>query len=379
VSGLAVLLALGEHTPVFGHAFDHVPGFDRFRLPHRYEAWLGPAAALTTALGADVLAEALGRERLPRRAAVAWALSFVLCAAHLSLVTTRLDPERHTRSGEIPCRGADDPLAALVRDSPDRVFDEFAIGCRSGTRLGLRDLRGYQDPLMLHAYERVLSRLAERPSLLRQYGVRHALTSPHFLHGWDHHYLPRPEILASLPGARTIANDGARRVIDLGPPVPRAYLVPEGGVIEVGRCEEALERIALLAPSPVAVIETAEGDLMTRERMDASPPSGPAIVEGIAIEDPDSDTVVVSLSQTPAGVLVLNDVHDIGWLAEVDGRPAEVLRVNALVRGVRVPEGAREVVLRFAPQDGSSTRTMWALGWLLALVGLAVPQRKRST
>jgi uncharacterized membrane protein YfhO len=118
---------------------------------------------------------------------------------------------------------------------------------------------------------------------------------------------------------------------------------------------------------------------MTRERMDASPPSGPAIVEGIAIEDPDSDTVVVSLSQTPAGVLVLNDVHDIGWLAEVDGRPAEVLRVNALVRGVRVPEGAREVVLRFAPQDGSSTRTMWALGWLLALVGLAVPQRKRST
>ena len=45
-------------------------------------------------------------------------------------------------------------LAALVRESPDRVFDEFALGCRSGTRLGLRDLRGYQDPLMLHAYER---------------------------------------------------------------------------------------------------------------------------------------------------------------------------------------------------------------------------------
>jgi hypothetical protein len=380
VAGLAVLLALGEHTPVFRYAFDHVPGVDRFRLPHRYEAWLGPVAALTTALGGDVLAAALGRERAPQRAAIAWALSFVLGATHLSLVTTRLDAERHTRSGEVPCRGADDSLAALVRQSPDRVFDEFALGCRSGTRLGLRDLRGYQDPLMLHAYERVLSRLAERPSLLRQYGVRHALTSPHFLHGWDHHYLPRPEILASLPGARTLAVDGARRVIDLGPPVPRAYVVPDASVLEVGTREEALERVAFLAPSPMAVIETGEGDLVSREHVDASPASSAeAFVVGIAIADPDPDTVVVSLSDTPAGVLVVNDVHDVGWIAEVDGQPAEVQRVNALVRGVRVPEGAREVVLRFAPQDGRSTRTLWVLGWLLALLGLAVPERKRST
>lgn len=377
---LAVLLAMGEHTPVFRWFFDHVPGFDRFRLPHRYEAWLGPLAALTTALGADVLSGALGREGASRRAPVAWALTFVLATAHLSLVTLRLDPERHTRSGEIPCRGADDALAALVRESPDRVFDEFALGCRSGTRLGLHDLRGYQDPLMLHAYERVLSRLADRPALLRQYGVRHVLTSPHFLHGWDHHYLPRPEILASLPGARTIAVDGTRRVIDLGPPVPRAYVVPDDSVIEVSSREEALERVSLLAPSAIAVVETGDSDLVSRDAPEANPPWSPfAVAAGITLDDPDPDTVVASLSHTPAGVLVLNDVYDVGWIAEVDGQRAGVLRVNALVRGVRVPEGAREVVLRFAPMDGRSTRVLWALGWLLALLGLAVPERKRST
>jgi uncharacterized membrane protein YfhO len=130
----------------------------------------------------------------------------------------------------------------------------------------------------------------------------------------------------------------------------------------------------------MAVIETGEVDLVSREHVDASPASSAeAFVVGIAIADPDPDTVVVSLSDTPAGVLVVNDVHDVGWIAEVDGQPAEVQRVNALVRGVRVPEGAREVVLRFAPQDGRSTRTLWVLGWLLALLGLAVPERKRST
>jgi hypothetical protein len=87
--------------------------------------------------------------------------------------------------------------------------------------------------------------------------------------------------------------------------------------------EGTLERVAFLAPSPMAVIETGEGNLASREHVHASPASSAqAIVVGIAIADP--DTVVVSLSNTPAGVLVVNDVHDVGWIAEVDGQPAGV-------------------------------------------------------
>jgi hypothetical protein len=361
---------------VFGLFFEHVPGFDRFRLPHRYEAWLGPVAALATTLGTDVMVARVAATGARRtRAALAWGLGVALAGTHLALVSARLDPHRHSRAGELPCRDARDPLFTLVRESPDRVFDEFALGCRAGTRLGLRDLRGYQDPLLLHAYERVLSQLAAHPALLRQYGVRHVLSSPHFLHGWDHHYLPRPEILAAVPGARTVAVDGARRVIDLGPPVPRAYVVPSASVLEVASREEALERVTRLAPSEIAVIETTlAAASRAREEGSTEPLLGPARVR---VEDPDADTVVVTLAGTPAGVLVVNDVYDVGWGAEVDGRPADVRRVNALVRGVNVPRGAREVVLRFAPADGLTTRALWAIGWLLALLGLAIPRAAR--
>jgi hypothetical protein len=34
-------------------------------------------------------------------------------------------------------------------------------------------------------------------------------------------------------------------------------------------------------------------------------------------------------------------------------------------------------VLRFAPADGLTTRALWAIGWLLALLGLAIPRAAR--
>lgn len=379
VGALAVLLALGEHGPLFRVFFDHVPGFDRFRLPHRYEAWLGPAAALATAMGLDVLAGALGHARAPRtKRALSWGVALGLVATHLALVSSRLDPERHTRTGPIPCRGEADPIRARIAESPDRVFDEFALGCRSGTRLGHEDLRGYQDPLMLHAYERVLSRLAERPGLLRQFGVRYALTSPHFLHGWDHHYLPRPEILTSLPGARTVAAEGARRVIDLGEPVPRAYFVPAAEVLHVASREEALELVAVRAPRRMAVVEgTGEAGTPSEhvsEEAGRRPPESPGAT--VSARGPDEVSVELEVSET--GILVLNDVYDVGWMATVDGAEREVVRVNALVRGVRVEPGERTVVFRFAPLDGRVTRGLWALGWALSLLCLAWPARRRT-
>ncbi len=372
-AALAVLLTMGEHTPVFRFFFEHVAGFDRFRLPHRYEAWLGPVAALATTLGVDVMARELTLTRPSRAVFASWSLALTLAAAHVSLVTERLDPERHTRGGDLPCRDDDDEIAQIARDTSDRVFDEFALGCRSGTRLGHRDLRGYQDPLMLHAYERVLSRLGERPALLRQFGVRYALTSPHFLHGWDHHYLPRPEVLASLPGAHTTLRDDQRRVIELGEPVPRAYVVPQGELVSVATREEALERLARIAPRRVAILEAAGAQLEDEHVFRVASHDGV-----MRVEDPDDDTVVITLDDAPAGVLVSNDVYDVGWVAEVDGQPVEVVRVNALVRGVSIPTGAREVTFRFAPRDGRATRALWALGWLLGLMALAAPIRRRA-
>jgi hypothetical protein len=46
-------------------------------------------------------------------------------------------------------------------------------------------------------------------------------------------------------------------------------------------------------------------------------------------------------------VLLLNDKFDPGWKVTVDGKPAELLRCNYVMRGVRVPAGEHQVEFRF--------------------------------
>jgi hypothetical protein len=71
------------------------------------------------------------------------------------------------------------------------------------------------------------------------------------------------------------------------------------------------------------------------------------------------------------GFLVERENFARGWRAEVDGRPAAVLRANGKHRAVAVPSGAHEVVLRYeAPglRVGAlvSLLSVVATGWLLA-------------
>ncbi len=405
---VAVLLALGDDGPLFGAAFRFVPGVALFRLPHRYEAWLGPCVAALAAGGLDALEERLPktlRQRMSASSAAgiaatlaAFALSWrmlypgigpvalaagaaaILLAAlsrhraawpaaavalailMLADVSQRMPPDRHTRLRPAPGEGdAADRILAHAADMGVhfRVMDEFGISCRAGTRLGLRDFRGYQDPLLLHAYERVVSSLAEHPELAMQFNVRYALTSPHFIHGWDHHYLPRPEVLAALPGAVDLG-DG---VIELGRALPWAYVVPEDRVVTVERREDALALVTAHAPSPLAIVE---GPPSARpEDIDT-----PLVTAEVTRFEPDS--LRIEVHAPAAGMLVVNDVWYPGWRATVDGDAVSVVRANGLVRGLRVPAGDHTVAMRFEPYDGPPLRWLLGASWLVLLV-LALP------
>ncbi|MCZ7641548.1 MAG: YfhO family protein [Pseudorhodoplanes sp.] len=61
------------------------------------------------------------------------------------------------------------------------------------------------------------------------------------------------------------------------------------------------------------------------------------------------DRVEIETRSQAGGVLVLHATYYPGWRAEIDGRPAPVLRANVLFRGVEVPAGLHRVVFRFAP------------------------------
>ena len=365
LAAAGVLLALGDHGPLFRLAFDLVPGVRWFRLPHRYEAWLGLAMAPLAAGGLDAV-RARAAARWPRLETprVTFALGILLPLVLVLDVTRRMPAERHTRGDAPP--GSDAAAAAVLARIPDRagyrVMDEFGISCRAGTRLGLRELRGYQDPLLLHAFERAIASLREHPALAEQLNVRFALTGPHFLHGWNRHFLPPPETLRALPGAI----DRGGGVIELGRALPMAYVVPQDAIERVPRREEALARTLALAPAPIAILEG--GDSGPR----APAPLVPARVLGFS-----PDAVHLHARAETDAVLVVNETWYPGWQATVDGIPVEVERANGLVRALPLGPGEHDVRLRFAPPEGAPLRALLAASWLVTLA-LVVIRRRAS-
>jgi hypothetical protein len=80
-------------------------------------------------------------------------------------------------------------------------------------------------------------------------------------------------------------------------------------------------------------------------------------IPGVAsIESSRPGRIEVVVTSTSGGVLVLHDTYYPGWLAEVDGRPASILRAFVLFRGVEVPAGTHRVTFRFAPFSFTNLR-----------------------
>jgi hypothetical protein len=100
---------------------------------------------------------------------------------------------------------------------------------------------------------------------------------------------------------------------------------------------------------------------------DPPPPAGePGDPHSAGAEVIDETTTSVAVRATApegGGYLVLLDSYDPHWVAEVDGRPAHVLRANGLFRAVRIAAGAHTVRFAYRPRP---------LYYGLAITGLAL-------
>jgi len=97
-------------------------------------------------------------------------------------------------------------------------------------------------------------------------------------------------------------------------------------------------------------------DLTRTVVLDASPPpktGGDAgMAKRVSITDYRNTDITVTVEAGQAGFLVLNDIWNPWWQAEVDGQPVPLLRANVLFRAVLVPAGRHEVRFRFRPVAG---------------------------
>ena len=75
------------------------------------------------------------------------------------------------------------------------------------------------------------------------------------------------------------------------------------------------------------------------------------------------------------GVVVFSEIYYPGWTATVDGKLAEVGRVDYILRALRVSPGKHEVVLTFKPKSVENTETIAFTAYgilILAILGAAL-------
>jgi len=113
---------------------------------------------------------------------------------------------------------------------------------------------------------------------------------------------------------------------------------------------------------------------------DPGPPlDGPPGVTPVARVRERPEVLQFDIAPERDALLVLADAWYPGWRARVDGAEAPVLRVNGLFRGVRVPAGARRVVLRFEPWTFTAGAwTSLASALVLGALGALALRRPRE-
>jgi hypothetical protein len=84
-------------------------------------------------------------------------------------------------------------------------------------------------------------------------------------------------------------------------------------------------------------------------------------------------------SAAAPAVLLLNDKYDPNWRVTMDGRPAELLRCNFLMRGVYVPAGTHAVTFQFSLPNKPLYVTLAAIGVGILLCGFLFYSGRRNS
>ena len=229
----------------------------------------------------------------------------------------------------------------------------FPLVPDTAMRYGIYDARGYDYPIEKR-FDRLWQRSVEPVTPFAVHTIRTPITDSSLrtlsLFGVEQvmqqtqdEPLERPDVELAYDGedARIYRNPGA---------LPRAWLV--GGQRLVESEDEALDAVAERGfdPRREAIVERELQGLTGTGRA--------------RIAEYEPERVVVETDADAPSLLVLSDLHYPGWKASVDGREVDIERVDYLLRGIPVAEGASTVELRYEPLS-------FRIGWIVSLLALA--------
>ena len=179
--------------------------------------------------------------------------------------------------------------------------------------------------------------------------------------------VPKPGILqpSRLEELTAVPNDNGRYALfEFTGTLPRAKLYSNWQVNT--NDQTALKALADLSfdPAKTVIVDTPEKNLpdsATNEN------SGTVEFKSYAPKQ-----IVLAAKATASSVLLLNDKYDPNWHVSVDGKPAELLRCNFIMRGVYLPPGTHTVEFHFTLPSRPLYVTLAAYAAATLLSGLLV-------
>ena len=137
----------------------------------------------------------------------------------------------------------------------------------------------------------------------------------------------------------------------------------------VDNANQELDAMAKLDLRHEAVADKKFGEQL--KAVDASAADSASLVTLTAYEP---NRLTYDVTSDKGGVVVFSEIYYPGWTATIDGEPAELGRVDYVLRALTVGPGRHQVELAFFPKSIDTTETVAyiSLGVLLLLIALAV-------
>jgi hypothetical protein len=438
LAGFCLLVSFGKHGALYNFLFEHLPYFNKFRVPVMILIVFQLAVAVLAGLGLTAIAEAVADERRRKRMLL-WT-GGVAAAVGLLWVTGIAGDTWHasyaaaaTKSRGLPSEAIEAGYASMVADLVRVGFLALVALAACVATLARRipvwsaavavglatlvDLYPVDARLMAPTLgpPRQLTAAAERDDVIDFLVAKKAegefrilpLSAQEFqsnryagfgIASLGGYHAAKPKIYQEFMDAdsgRAVFSPVAWRLLNVRYLVVPGMLPPETGFVEAFRGQSqivyafpgALPRVTLVPSFRVvphreqlALYSNPTHDPATVTLLEKDPGIVPTAGGRARIAEYGLNKVVVETDTPGPALLRLADVDFPGWRVSVDGKPADELRADYMLRAVAVPGGTHKVVWEFhdAAFERGLAISIGALVVILALFGVGFWRERKA-
>lgn len=161
-------------------------------------------------------------------------------------------------------------------------------------------------------------------------------------------------------------------------PIKNVYVYGNAWMVDkvtyVNNANEEIDRVGKIKLRHEAVADAKFKQILGESK----PQSGTSEVQLVKYEP---NQLTYNVNSTNGGVVVFSEIYYPEWTATIDGKPAQVGRVNYILRAVNVEPGKHTVVLSFFPQSVKTTETVAYIALvvlILAIVAAVVVEVRKK-